>query len=255
MRKNALSQKAFLIRKLILDISYNAHVGHIASALSVADILSVLYFKTLKNKDRFILSKGPAAAALYATLYLKKYISKKQLFSYCMDNGALGVHPDYNPAIGMEFTTGSLGHGLPVGCGLALGLPGQYIYILVSDAELNEGSCWEAVMFAAHHKLGNLTVIVDDNGNQAFGKTKDVLDIQPIAKKFKTFGWNAITVDGHNHKELINAFITSSKKPKAIIAKTVSGYGVSFMKGSVDWHYWPMDEKQYNQALQDIRKI
>lgn len=266
---NKLKQTAKQIRKDILTISYLAHTGHIGPALSISDILAVLYFGILQGsakhptdpkRDRFILSKGHAAAALYCTLYRKGYLNKKQLFSFCRDGGLLAVHPDYNPKLGIELTAGSLGHGLSVGAGLALGLKKMYahpprVFVLISDAELNEGSNWEGVMFAVHHKLDNLILIVDDNGQQAFGRTKEVLDIEPITKKFDAFGWKTSAVNGHSTTELWKALhIIPLKKssPSALICKTILGYPVSYMMGKIDWHYLPIDTKLYKQALRDV---
>ena len=252
---------ASTVRKDILDISYKAHVGHIGPALSIVDILAVLYEGIVRvnpqkpldpSRDRFILSKGHAAAALFATLCRRGFFPRKKLFTFCRHGGAFGDHPDYNPRLGIELTTGSLGHGLSVGAGLAIGLPKSRIFVLISDAEINEGSVWEAALFASHHKLNNLTVIVDNNGQQAFGKTKDVLDTRPLDQKWKTFGWDTNVVGGHNHNQLYKALVKPSKKPTVVIANTTAGYGVRFMEKKVDWHYWPMSDDQYRQAIKDI---
>ncbi|MBI5449200.1 transketolase [Candidatus Gottesmanbacteria bacterium] len=253
------------IRKDVLDMCFHAHVGHIGPALSIVDILTVLYFDTLKvnpsnptnpNRDRFILSKGHAAAALFAVLSKKGYFSSKLLMTFCMPSGAFGDHPDYNPKFGIELTTGSLGHGLSVGSGMAMGLPASKIFVLLSDAELDEGSVWEAIMFAGHHHLSNLTIIIDDNGQQAFGKTCDVLDTRPLDKKLPTFGWQVSTVNGHDHKALHSALTKSHPRhPHCIIAKTVCGYGVSFMEHKIEWHYFPMNGQQHTQALKEIQSI
>ena len=255
-RWKKLQQVAYAVRKDILDISYKAHVGHIGPALSIVDILTVLYFGVLTPKrDRFILSKGHAAAALFAILTRKGLIKKEALATFCREGGVFGDHPDYNPAIGIELTTGSLGHGLSVAAGMALGLPKSRIVVLVSDAELNEGSVWEAAMFAGHHGLDNLTAIIDNNGQQAFGKTRDVVDTRPLDAKWKSFGWDVRVVGGHNHKQLYTALVKPSKnKPVVIIANTIAGYGVSFMERKVDWHYWPLTENQYKKSLRQITK-
>ena len=271
-RSNLIKKKSYGIRKIILDISRHAGVGHIGPALSVADIIAVLYHGVMRmspsakksgKHDRFILSKGHAAAALYGALYQKKIISGKQLFSFCTDGGILGVHPDYNPKLGIEMTTGSLGHGLAVATGMAWELKRIYprrtprVFVLVSDAELNEGSVWETIIFAAHHKIGNLTVIVDDNGNQAFGKTRDVLRLEPLSEKFSVFGWNTKNVGGYDISALFSALRQkpiSSSKPSVIIAKTVAGYGVGFMEGKIEWHYLPITETLYKKALSDISR-
>lgn len=260
-----LEKKSKQIRKNILDISYKANIGHIGSALSIVDFLTVLYYRILRidpkkpsssSRDYFILSKGHAAVALYSVLCRKGFFSRKKLFSFCQDGGIFGVHPDYHPDLGIEFTSGSLGHGLGVGIGLALGLKAKSrVFVLISDAELNEGSVWEAIMFAGHHQLDNLTVIVDDNGSQALGKTREILNLQPLAVKWEAFGWKTKVVDGHNFENLVDVM---SKipfrvgKPSVVIAETVMGKGVSFMEGNFEWHYWPLDKKLYQKALKEI---
>lgn len=267
-----LQRKSILIRKDILTISHKAYVGHIGSALSIADILCVLYFALLRfphnsptheMRDRFILSKGHAAAALYSCLYRKRFLTKKELYSFCQDGGLLGVHPEQNFKKGIELSTGSLGHGLSVACGIALGLLKTYkenapkVFVLISDAELNEGSTWEAIMFASHHKLKNLCLVIDDNKIQAFGKTHDVIALQPLLEKFMAFGWMGTVLDGHNLSELYEAFYNRpalTDKPTVIIANTVIGKGVTFMENTIDSHYLPIDKKLYRQALLSLSK-
>lgn len=268
-----LDNESYGVRKDILTASYLAHVGHIGSALSVVDLLCVLYYKILgvtpkncltPNRNRFILSKGHAATALYSVLYRKNFITRKSMFSYCQNGSLFGVHPDLNPKIGIESTTGSLGQGLSIGVGIALGLKmGRIkkntklprVYVLISDAELNEGSIWEAVMFASHHNLNHLHVLVDNNGNQALGKTKDIINLNPISEKFRAFGWNADTVDGHDRLQIFDKLNKAnfSTKPSVLICNTTSGYKVSFMENKIDWHYLPIDLMQYKKALEDIR--
>jgi len=186
-----------LIRKIILEQSFRAHVGHIGSALSVSDIIAALYSSVLKitspndpNRDRFILSNGHTVLALYAALYLRGWISETELNSYCSDGSYLGVHPEHR-VNGVDFCTGSLGQGLPFGAGAALAARFQQssrrVFVLLSDAECNEGSVWEAVMFAAHHHLSNLIAIIDLNGQQALGYTKNVLNLHPMTEKWKAF--------------------------------------------------------------------
>lgn len=270
-----LEKKAREIKKDILEISYKASVGHIGSALSIADIITVLYFSVLKinpkkplhpDRDRFILSKGHAAAALYCALYRTGFFSRKKLLTYCRDGGIFGIHPDHNTKLGIEATTGSLGNGLPIGTGIALGLKRfskkskdvPNVFVLVSDAELNEGSIWESIMFASHHCLNNLVIIVDDNGLQAFGKTKEVINMQPLDKKFKSFGCETEIVNGNDIGELVNVFkkISFSKdKPSVIIAKTIAGKGVSFMENTIDWHYLSLSDGLYEKAQNEISDI
>ncbi len=253
------------IRRLVVQQSRRAGVGHIGSALSVADIIAVLYSGVLQgvgsedaDRDRFILSKGHAALALYAALHLRGFLDTGALNTYCADDSLLGVHPDHRLQ-GVDLSTGALGHGLSVGAGSALGarLQGSNsrTYVLLSDAELNEGSVWEAVMFAGHHRIDNLVAIVDANGQQALGVTKEVLDLQPIAAKFRAFGWHAGEVDGHDEAALRQRFRASSQvsgAPQVLVARTVAGRGVSFMEGRVEWHYLPLNDAQYQQALQEL---
>ena len=257
--------KPVQIRRIILQQAKRARVGHIGSALSVADIISALYGSVLRipdpehpDRDRFILSNGHAALALYAALYLKGWLKEEELDKYCADNSLLGVHPECSVK-GIDFCTGSLGQGLTYGAGAALAarlqLSLRRIFVLLSDGECNEGSVWEAVMFAAHHNLANLIAIIDLNGQQAFGYTDQVLNLHPMIERWKAFGWDAHEVDGHNVKELtakIAALNTTSGPPHVIIANTVSGKGVSFMEHQIKWHYWPMSDEEYRQAMDDI---
>jgi transketolase len=253
------------IRRIILQQAKRAKVGHIGSALSVADIISVLYGSVLRitdaghpDRDRFILSNGHSALALYAALYLKGWLTGEDLEKYCTDDSLLGVHPECK-VNGIDFCTGSLGHGLTYGAGAALAARLQKslrrIYVLLSDGECNEGSVWEAVMFAAHHNLSNLVVIIDLNGQQALGYTDQVLNLNPMVDRWKAFGWDTHEADGHNVKELtdeINSLITTSGPPHVIIASTVLGKGVSFMEHQIKWHYWPMSDEEYHQAIHEI---
>jgi transketolase len=255
------------IRRIILEQSKRANVGHIGSALSVADILAALYNEVLRiprpgapDRDRFILSKGHASLALYAALSLKGWISPAALDSFCSDGSLLGVHPD-RALPGVDFSTGSLGQGLPMGAGSALAARlsgGRYrVFVLVSDAECDTGALWEAVMFAAHHKLSNLVVILDLNGQQALGYTKDVLDLTPMAERWRVFGWDAQEVDGHDTQQIartISGLATDSGPPHVLVARTVFGKGVSYMEGQIKWHYWPMSDEEYQQALAEIEK-
>lgn len=271
MKKNEkeilnLELRAKQIRRTILEIAYKTKTGHIAPALSIVDILNILYTSVLKinrtsinsqNRDRFILSKGHAALALYVVLAMNGFFSIDEVLTYCQNGGTFGVHPDFDTNLGIEFTTGSLGHGLSVATGMALGLKiegkSSRVYVLVSDAELNEGSVWEAIMFAAHHKLDNLVMIIDDNSLQAFGKTEDVLNIKPLKNKFESFNWSTKTINGHNYKELLDVFESISQetgKPKVVIAETIGGKGVSFMEGKIDWHYNNLTQELYKKAIE-----
>lgn len=253
------------IRRIILDESKRAHVGHIGSALSIADIIAALYSHVLNipdpddpDRDRFVLSKGHAALALYAALALKGWIPGEQLSTYCGDNSLLGVHTEHILR-GVDFSTGSLGHGLSIGAGAALAarLQGssRRVFVLISDAECNEGSIWEAVMFAAHHQLSNLIAIVDLNGQQALGYTEQVLSLSPMSDRWKAFGWDTYDVDGHDidsMAETMSSLDTTSGQPHVLIAHTIFGKGVPFMEGQIKWHYWPMSDEEYQQAVDGI---
>ena len=242
-----------------------AHVGHIGSALSIADIVSALYESVLRisdpdlpDRDRFILSKGHAALALYAALFLKGWLSEATLNTYCADGSLLGVHPE-RALKGIDFCSGSLGQGLPIGAGAALAARLQQskrrVFVLVSDAECDEGALWEAVMFSAHHHLSNLIAIVDLNGQQALGYTNLVLDLSPLAERWRAFGWDVHEVDGHNIDEMVSTISdlnTLSGPPHVLIAHTVFGKGVSYMEHQIKWHYWPMSEAEYRQALAEV---
>jgi transketolase len=253
------------IRRIILEQSKRAQVGHIGSALSVVEIVVALYRDVLRvsdtrdpSRDRFILSKGHAALALYAALYARGWITEEDLNSYCTDGTLLGVHPEH-ALNGVDFSVGSLGQGLSFGAGSALAArlqdSSRRVFVLVSDAECNEGALWEAVMFAAHHKLSNLTAIVDLNGQQAFGYTEEVLSLSPMADRWRAFGWDVREVDGHDVESLTQAMSEPHEdegKPRVIIARTTFGKGVSYMEGQVKWHYYPMSDEEYTTALEEI---
>jgi transketolase len=268
-KMNVLESMSFAqqIRRIILEQSKRAHVGHIGSALSIADLIAALYGSSLHipdpddaDRDRFILSKGHAALALYAALFVQGRLTEQEINSYCADASLLGVHPEH-ALVGVDFSTGSLGQGLSMGVGAALAARLQKstrrVFVLISDAECNEGSLWEAVMFAAHHKLSNLTVLVDLNGQQAFGHTQDVLSLTPLAERWRAFGWDVHEVDGHN-PEIISATIANlpinEGAPHVLIAHTIFGKGVSYMERQLKWHYLPMSDEQYTQALNEIGK-
>jgi transketolase len=253
------------IRQIIIDQSMRAHVGHIGSSLSIADLIAVLYESVLNitdpdhpERDRFILSKGHAALALYGALHLKGWVSEEDLATYCADASLLGTHPEHLLR-GVDFSTGSLGQGLSMAVGAALAAKKQgserRVYVLLSDAECNEGSVWEAIMFAAHHKLDNLIAIVDDNGQQAMGYTSDVINLTPLAERWRAFGWDVQEVDGHNTdaiKAAIDKAIGTAGKPHVLLAKTTFGKGVSFMHNEIKWHYLPLSQEQYDQACLEV---
>lgn len=264
-RQEGLAISPAEIRRIIIEESKRANVGHIGSALSVADIIAVLFGGELRavgtddpDRDRFILSKGHAALALYAALFLRGMLSANQLRTYCSDGSRLGVHPEHHLE-GIDFSTGSLGLGLSFGAGAALAARlsrrSYRSFVLVSDAECNEGSLWETVMFAGHHGLSNLIAIVDNNGQQALGKTRDVIDLAPLGDKWRAFGWDVHEIDGHDIARLQATLANldpRSGRPSVVIAHTVCGKGVSFMEGKVEWHYLPLSDEQYARALSEL---
>jgi transketolase len=255
------------IRRSIIEQSKRANVGHIGSCLSIADVLAALYGEVLDipdfddpDRDRFVLSKGHAVLALYAALHRTGRLSEERLESYCVDGSPVGGHPEH-ALEGVEFSTGSLGHGLSLaaGCALASRLSGRSnrTFALVSDAECNEGSLWEAVMFSAHHRLSSLVVIVDANGQQALGYTSDVLDLSPLAERWAAFGWDVRQVDGHDPDAVaaeIAALDTDDGPPHVLVARTTFGKGVSYMERRIHWHYWTMSDDQYEDALDQIAR-
>ncbi len=259
------SQFAREVRRIIITEARRANVGHIGSALSVADILTALYSGVLEvprpddpERDRFILSKGHAALALYATLFLRGWISEETLQSHCSNGSRLGVHPERG-VTGIDFASGSLGQGLPVGAGSALAArldrSTRRVFVLLSDAECNEGSVWEAAVFAAHHHLSNLIAIVDVNGQQALGKTRDVLDMSPLADRWRAFGWDAHIVNGNDItaiQAVLRSLDTAVGQPHVLLANTVFGKGVSFMESQIKWHDLPMSDEEYQRALAEV---
>lgn len=260
---NAMARE---IRRIILEQSRRAHVGHIASALSIADVMAALYGQAMHiptpndpDRDRFILSKGHAALALYAALYLRGWVEHAELQTFCGDASKLGVHPEPIVA-GIDFATGSLGHGICYGAGAALAARVQKsarrTFVVVSDAECNEGSLWEAVMFAAHHQLSSLVVVIDLNGQQALGYTCDVMDLSPMTARWRAFGWDTHEIDGHDPALIAGTVAelnTVSGPPHVLVARTVAGKGVSFMERQIKWHYWPMSEDEYDQAMEGLK--
>ena len=257
-----------MIRRWIIEQSLASNVGHIGSALSIVDLVSGLWGAVMNkpgsnapDRDRFILSKGHAALTLYAALRWNGLIDEKTYQTYCRDGSRLGVHPEFG-LDGVDLCTGSLGHGLSVGCGLALGfrkrdLPSQ-VFVLLSDAECNEGQVWEAAMFAAQQRLSNLTALVDLNGLQAMGHTRSILDLnQPGI--WRAFDWVVEEVNGHDLAQLIQTLTPPAHgrgagKPRVIIARTIAGYGVSFMENQVDWHYKNLTPEQARLALRELEE-
>tara|TARA_Y100000590_G_scaffold469757_1_gene659571 strand:- start:4755 stop:5558 length:804 start_codon:yes stop_codon:yes gene_type:complete len=251
------------VRKNILLLTHKAKSAHIASALSIVDILSVLYCSILKiksakdkNRDVFVLSKGHACLALYCVLGEMNFFSKKYLSSYGKNYTKLMAHASHHVP-GVEFSTGSLGHGISFAVGKALLFKNinsnRKIFVIISDGELNEGSTWESILFAAHHNLKNLTIILDYNKIQSLDRVEKTIQLEPLIKKMQSFNLNVINVNGHNHKSLRAKLKKKSKlKPKFIIANTIKGKGVSFMENTIEWHYKSPNKNQLNKALKEI---
>ena len=257
------------LRKNIVEMIYRAKSGHPGGSLSIADILSVLYWKEMnvdpinpnsENRDRLVLSKGHAAPALYAALIEKGYVSKDLIPTLRKWHSPLQGHPDMKKLNGVEMSTGSLGQGLSVGNGMALSskiFKNDYrVYVILGDGELQEGQVWEAAMTAAHYKLDNLVAIIDYNNLQIDGKVSDVMGVLPITDKFKSFNWNVIEIDGHSYEEIIEALNEARNlkgKPTAIIANTIKGKGISFMENNGAFHGAAPNDEQYKQAMEELK--
>ncbi len=236
--------------------------SHIASAFSVLDILSVLYAYKINNNrlnDTILLSKGHAAAALYSILGNCGIFPKELLSTYCQDGSLLGGHVSHFANYGVEFSTGSLGHALSFGTGKAFvrSKTGDEskVFVVMSDGELNEGSTWEAALFACHHNLSNLIVIIDRNNLQSLKSTEETLRLEPLNKKWESFGWEVSVIDGHDHDKIfneVNAHRNSLNKPKLVICNTIKGKGVSFMENKIEWHYKYPNKTEYQEALKEI---
>lgn len=256
------------IRVQALQMVHRAHASHIGSALSISDIIAVLYGQVLRidpkqprwaDRDRFILSKGHACVAVYAALAELGFIRREEVLSYGQDHSVLMNHISHKVP-GVEFSTGSLGHGLPFGTGKALAAKRMKTawrtYVLLSDGELGEGSNWEAMMFAAHHKLDNIVAIIDYNKLQSLTTVDKTLRIDPLSDKANAFGWATLEVDGHDHAQLANALAAAPwkvGKPSFLIAHTTKGKGVSFMENKVEWHYKSPSADQLLQALGELK--
>jgi transketolase len=261
-------EKARAIRRRALGMVFSAKQGHPGGDMSVADILATLYFGALRvdpahpndpARDRFILSKGHCTGALYATLAEKGFITLASLDTYMQPLSMLNGHPNRNHTPGVETNTGPLGHGMPVAVGIAIA--GQIdhasfrVFIVTGDGELQEGSNWEAAMTAGHRKLANLTLVIDRNGLQQGARTEDTAALEPLADKWRAFGWEVVEVDGHDHDALLSIFTAERAgmtKPLCVIAHTHKGQGVSFMRDQVNWHHGVMNRAQYDLALQEV---
>lgn len=255
------------VRLHCLNMVYRGRSGHIGSMLSTADVYSVLYTRVLnvspeqpekESRDRFILSKGHGGAALLATLAERGFFPMEWLNGYYQDNGKLSGHISHHIP-GVEFSTGSLGHGLPVACGMAMAAKQakktHRVFCMVSDGDLNEGSSWEAIMLAGQHRWDNLIMLVDYNRLQALGASEDIIDLEPLAPKLEMFGWKVAAVDGHDCEAIEDVLLKlplESGRPSAVIFKTVKGKGVSFMENDYKWHYGGLTAELLEQAIKEV---
>jgi transketolase len=256
------------IRRHAICMTARARTSHVGTCLSMADLLAVLYGRTLRvrpqepgwpGRDRFILSKGHGCAGLYATLAERGFFPQAWLDEFCADGSRLMGHVSHVGVPGVEVSTGSLGHGLPIACGMALALRREKVdarvVTLMSDGECDEGSVWEGALFAAHHGLDNLVVIVDFNKIQSLGRVEDILRLEPLAAKWRAFGWAADEIDGHDVKaidDVLGAIPAEPGRPTCVVAHTVKGRGVSFMENNVLWHYRAADPDELRLALAEI---
>lgn len=268
MNDNQLEQMARQVRITAIKAIHAAGSGHPGGSLSAADILTMLYFHTMhidpqnpgaRDRDKFVLSKGHAAPALYAVLAERGYFPKEEVMTLRKLGSPFQGHPNMRLVPGVEMSTGSLGQGMSASVGMALanrldGNPG-HIYTLLGDGELQEGIVWEAAMAAAHYRLSNLTAVVDWNGLQIDGKNEEVMTVAPIDAKFQGFGWNVVQADSHSMKDLDQAFrqaLDCRERPTVILAKTQKGHGVSFMEDQVGWHGKALTDEEYEQAMKEL---
>lgn len=265
-----LEEKARIVRSSIVKMICRAQVGHPGGSLSATDILVALYFHImnidpenpdLKDRDRFVLSKGHAAAGLYSTLAERGFFSSDLLYTFGKIDSKLQVHPDKDKAPGVEASTGALGQGFSIALGMAMGarLDGKkyWVYSLIGDGEIQEGQIWEAAMCASHYKVTNLITILDYNKVQLMGPVSEIMEISPVKDKWLSFGWNVIEINGHDIQEIINSIEEAKnykEKPTIIIANTIKGKGISFMEGKCEWHGKAPCPEELEIALKEIKK-
>ncbi len=248
-----LDERSINLRKIVVKVLEQSKRGHLGAAFSLVEIIRVLYDDILtydpanpkkQSRDRFVLSKGHGCLALYVLLADKGFFPEKELSRFCKSDGILGGHPEYGKVPGVEFSTGSLGHGLPAGVGFAIN--GKYenkdykVFVVIGDGESNEGSIWEAAMCASKHKLDNLVVLIDYNKQQSYSSTYEVMDLEPLADKWKSFGFGVKEVDGHDVEDLrkkLSSVPFENNKPSILICHTVKGKGIDFTEGNLNWHH------------------
>jgi len=265
-RAQRLRREATRIRRNVVKMIGRAHLGHVGGDLSVTDILATLFFGVLRldpaaprapERDRFILSKGHCAAALYSTLAQRGFMPLEALSTFMQPLSALNGHPNRRKVPGVEANTGPLGHGLPiaVGCAIAakLARASWRTFVVLGDGELQEGSNWEAAMCGGHQKLDNLVAVVDRNRLQQGARTEDTNRLEPLADRWRAFGWDAVECDGHDHAALYEAFVSPHEgRPRCVIAKTIKGKGVSFIEDRVEWHHKVPSPEQIELALKEL---
>jgi len=270
--RTAIAELAELARKIrchVVRMAHRARSSHIGSSLSVVDLLAVLYAEILRvnpsepnwpDRDRFILSKGHAAACVYAVLAEKGFVPFESLDTYYQNGSALAGHITRSGVSGVDASTGSLGHGLGMGCGMALAARRDRrtyrVFVLLSDGECDEGSTWEAALFAPHHQLDNLVAIVDYNKLQSLATTEHTLALEPLADKWRAFGWSVREINGHDLAEIQSALEIipwQAGRPSCVIAHTVKGKGVRFMENAILWHYRHLDDDELQRALEELK--
>lgn len=268
-RKRELQKRANLVRQGVIEATYHAKSGHPGGSLSVSDVLTYLYYVQMnvdpanpnwEDRDRLVLSKGHCCPALYSVLAQKGYFDPAQLKKLRHVGAMLQGHPDMKTIPGVDMSSGSLGQGISVACGMAMSakLSGKKwrTYAILGDGELQEGQVWEAAMFAAHHKLDNLIAVVDNNNLQIDGNVSDVCSVYPIDEKFRAFGWEVFAADAHDFESLDAAFTAARQvkgKPSVIVQMSVKGKGVSFMENQAGWHGKAPNQQQYEQAMEELR--
>jgi transketolase len=265
-RAGRLKHEANRIRRSVVEMIGRAGLGHIGGDLSTTDILATLFFAVLRvdpampaapDRDRFILSKGHCAAALYSTLALRGFLPVEALSTFMQPLSALNGHPNRRKVPGVEANTGPLGHGLPIGVGSAiaakLARTPSRTFVVLGDGELQEGSNWEAAMCAGHRRLDNLTAIVDRNRLQQGARTEETNRLEPLAERWRAFGWETVECDGHDHAALYDTFVTPSDgRPRCVIARTIKGKGISFIEDRVEWHHKVPSREQIELALKEL---
>ncbi len=257
------SVRDICVRELI-RLYYKSNAGHIGASLSCIELLVYVFFHKMRGEDRFVLSKGHAALALYIVLFIQGKITKEQLESYYKNGTILAAHPPCNRKLnGVHFGTGSLGHGLSIAAGFDLAnrftKADRKVFCILSEGDCDEGSTWEAALFAGHHRLSNLFVMIDNNNLQGFGDTSSVLDLEPFTEKWRSFNFEvAVAGEGNEFESIDKAYLSlekaTSDKPKCLIAKTVKGNGISFMENKLEWHYLPLNQELFDQALLELNR-